>query len=518
MAQSETTLALHGGTPDADTARAVQALTLDEAVKFYARAAAAGDRALIRWLCLNDRFFLLVCALGLTHMNRPWCYTRCREVEASPDGWLDLWSRGHYKSTIITLGGIVQAVLRDPEITCCVLSYNSPTAQKFVNQIKQALENPALRELFPEILHAKPPKDNWSVQKGLFVKRGDLSREPTVMGSGLVDGMPTGMHFRLRVYDDVVTAESVGTPDQIIKTTDAFSLSDALGTGDGQRVWMVGTRYHPMDTYSEILKRGTAKERRRVCVDTEGRPLMLSPEALEQKQRDMGARIFAAQMMQNPVGEGVRLFRDDWLMHYDRQPDRRKLNVFFIIDSANGKRKKNDYTTMWVIGLGADLNYYVLDIVRDRINLVERTDALFSLHRKWKPMCTYWEQVGAMSDTQHVRDAQERENYRFRVVDLPQKIPKRDRIGWLVPLFQAARFWFPRRLLYRTVAGETRDLVQDFVTNEYGCYPVVPHDDMLDSLANIKHPDCAGMRFPKLTETVEGKAADKSVSKWDPYG
>lgn len=496
----------------------IRALPLGDALRFYARVDAARDPGLIRWLCLNDRFFLLTCVLGLTHMNNAWCYARCREVEESPDGWLDLWSRGHYKSTIITLGGIVQEVLRDPEITCCVLSYNSPTAQKFVNQIKHALEHPALRELFPETLHAKPPKENWSVQKGLFVKRAGMGKEPTVMGSGLVDGMPTGMHFRLRVYDDVVTPESVGTPDQIRKVTDAFALSDNLGTGDGQRVWMVGTRYHPMDTYSEILKRGTARERRRVCVDADGRPLLLSPEALEAKRRDMGPRIFAAQMLQDPVGEGVRLFRDGWIMFYDRQPDRRGLNVYVIIDSANAKRKQNDYTTMWVVGLGADENYYVLDIVRDRMNLVERTDELFALHRKWRPLCCYWEQVGAMSDTQHVRDIQERENYRFRIVDVPQSVPKADRIGWLIPICEAGRMWLPRRLLYPTVAGETRDLVQDFVTDEYSVYPVVPHDDMLDSLANVKHPACAGMRFPRAPEADGASARARSNTEWKPYG
>jgi predicted phage terminase large subunit-like protein len=265
---------------------------------------------------------------------------------------------------------------------------------------------------------------------------------------------------------------------------------------------MVGTRYHPLDTYDTILKRGSAKERRRICIDQDGVPLLFSLQTLEEKRRDMGPRIFAAQMMQNPVGDGVKMFKTDWIQYYDRVLDRAKLNVYIIVDSANAKRKQNDYTTIWVIGLGADGNYYVLNIIRDRMNLSERTAALFTLHRKWRPIHTYWEQVGAMSDTQHVREMQERDNYRFLIRDIGQRVAKHDRIGWLVPLFESARIWFPRRLLYTTVSGETRDLVLDFIDYEFDVYPVVSHDDMLDSLANIKHPECQDMYFPKNPDAI----------------
>ena len=59
-------------------------------------------REMKRWLCRNDLFYLLVFGLHRKDANRDWLFARCRDVQNSPNGHLDLWARGHYKSTIIT--------------------------------------------------------------------------------------------------------------------------------------------------------------------------------------------------------------------------------------------------------------------------------------------------------------------------------------------------------------------------------------------------------------------------------
>ena len=479
----------------------IRAMSRKDALEFYREVVDSGDAEAVRWLGRNDRFFLLGCLMMRSDvLEKDWCYERCREVEASPDGWLDLWSRFHYKSTIITLAGAVQEVLRDPETTIGILSYNKPVANRFVDQIRRAFETAELTRLYPDVLWEKPPRLNWSTQGGLIVKRKTNPKEPTVSGSGLVDGQPIGMHYRLRIYDDVVVPASVSTPEQIMKTTEAWELSLALGTEDGGRQWYAGTRYHPDDTYSEILKRGTLKERRRLCVDGDGAPTMMAREALESLRRDMGPGTWAAQMLQNPVAAGVRDFRDEWFQTYSLEAplDHAKMTRCIVVDSANAKRKDSDYTVMLVLGLAADGCWYVLDGVYDRLDLAQRTRALFGLARTWWPVkMVWWEQQGAMSDVSHVKLEMNRELFHFPIAELHHSLPKMDRIRRLVPEFEQGRVWFPWRMLKIRADGTAVDLTAAFL-EQYRNYPIVRHDDFIDCLADIKDEEIvAALKPPK---------------------
>ena len=213
------------------TTASVLDLTYEQAKSVYVDVLTRGDPDEMRWFCRHDRFFLLVVAMGRQDVCHPWIYERCREVEKEPEGHLDLWSRFHYKSTIITLAGVVQEILKNPEITIGIFSHVLSTSKKFVRQIQRALEDRRLYELFPDILHERPPQRFWSAQDGLIVKRKGNPKEPTVQAAGLVDGQPIGAHFDLRVYDDIVTAESVSTPDQIAKTIVVRLAAEAIRYG-----------------------------------------------------------------------------------------------------------------------------------------------------------------------------------------------------------------------------------------------------------------------------------------------
>jgi predicted phage terminase large subunit-like protein len=447
----------------------------------------------LRYLCLNDLYYLLRYALNRPDAEHQWILDRCREVQASPDNHLDLWSRGHYKSSIITFALTIQNILGDPEITVGILSHTRPIAKGFLRQIKREFEgNACLRSLFPDILYSDPSRDapKWSEDDGLIVRRRGNPKESTVEAHGLVDGQPTGKHYTLLVYDDVVTQSSVTTPEMMSKTTEALELSYNLGSETGRRRF-IGTRYHGSDSYATILQRGTAALRMRLATSDgtlDGDPAIWTVEQLKAKRADLGPYTFACQIMQDPLHDATQGFRRDWLRHYENRSGE-GMNKLILVDAANSKRRSSDYTSIWVIGLAADRNMYALDMVRDRLNLTERAAAVMRLHRRWRPMQVRYEAYGLMADIAHIKTVQEAENYRFEVTQVAGKAGKVDRIRRLIPLFEQGRVYLPRSLNYTDYEGIVRDLVSDFVEQEYCAFPVGAHDDMMDALARIAEPE-----------------------------
>lgn len=462
----------------------------------------------MRGWCQTDLFFLLVYGLKRTDADRDWVFERCRDVQDAPDDHLDLWARGHYKSTIITFALTIQEILKDPEVTVGIFSHTRPIAKAFLRQIKREFEtNNLLRDLFPDIIWKDPKGQSpkWSEDEGLTVQRKTNPKEATIEAWGLVDGQPTSKHYKLMVYDDVVTRESVTTPDMIQKVTEAWELSRNL-VSEHSRTRYIGTRYHFNDSYRTIMDRGITARIHKATQDgtVEGEPVLLSREAIASKRRDMGPYTFACQMLQDPKADETQGFREGWIQSY-ANADRGVMNVCILVDAASEKKKGSDYTAIWVLGFGPDQNIYALDIIRDRLSLTQRAGKVFELHRKYKPVdAVGYEKYGMMADVEFLRMEMERRTYRFNVTELGGSQPKNDRIKRLVPYFEAKRVWLPQKLYKTDYQGRTVDLVSSFIEEEYKAFPVGLHDDMLDSLARVFDLYPSGLPFP-----------DESVANWN---
>ena len=429
----------------------------------------------VRALCLADRFYLLTQVCRRKDMLHPWILQRCREVESSPNGFLDLWAREHYKSSIITFGGAIQRVLRDPEVTICIFSHVNTIASSFLSQIKTELEtNEGLKAAFPDILWKDPHKEakKWSVDGCIVVKRKTNPKEGTIEASGLVDGQPIGKHFKLRIYDDVVTDKSVNTPDQIHKTTASYSLSQSLGVVGGEE-WAIGTRYSYADTYEWILKRGALKSRIYPATNDgtrDGKPVFFSQDEWDKRLLKNTDADIACQYLQNPLSGEQKMFDVEHVQEYEVRP--MTLAVYVMCDPARSKKKDSDNTAIIVLGLDYASNKYLLDGMNHKMDLQERWENFAMLYTKWSQapgvqhVKAGYESFGAQADLDYFKEQMRLPNRpRFEVMELawPREGDgsKVDRVQRLVPDMKSGKIFFPRETDQKKLTANQRHMKEN---------------------------------------------------------
>lgn len=305
-------------------------------------------------------------------MEKEWIFQRVREVQKSPNGHIDIWSREHYKSSVITFGKTIQDILAshgdDPlpewsdEVTVGIFSFSRPAAKKFLKQIMIEFENNAeLKGLFPDVLWETPSRDSpkWSVDDGIIVRRKSNPRESTIEATGMVDGMPTGMHYMIRVYDDVVTLDNARSPEMIKKTNQAWALSLSLGRDGGYERY-VGTFYSDADTYNYMIQQKAGVPR--IYPATEdgtfsGKPVLFSQEYIDAKKKG-GAYDFSCQYLCNPVPDDAAYFKREDFQWYEKVP--KHLRKYGASDYALSEGK-GDHTEMAIGGMDPNDDFYLLD-------------------------------------------------------------------------------------------------------------------------------------------------------------
>lgn len=428
----------------------------------------------------NDRYFLFTSLLKRRDALNPWLFARCREVEDEPDGCLDLWARYHYKSSIITFAGGIQEILVDPEITIAIFSHTKPIARAFLSQIMQELEtNDRLKRIYDDVLWADPRKQapKWGLDRGIVVKRRGNPKEATVEAHGLVDGQPVSRHYMLRIYDDVVTAESVTNPEMIKKTTDRWELSDNLATTKSSRRWHAGTRYNFGDTYGIIIEEGRGLKPR-IYPATDDGTLKGSPVFLSDKRwaeiKDTQRSTVSAQMLLNPVAGNEAMFQSAWFRPYEVRPA--VMNVYIMCDPSKGRGQRSDRTAIAVIGIDTAGNKYLLDGYRHRMKLSERWAALKALHKKWTDepgvqlVSVGYEQYGQLDDLTNLEEYMEREKYSFALIELstPESggHSKKDRVERLEPDLRGGRFYLPGVVYHPDFGGRDGAALWDPWTEE----------------------------------------------------
>lgn len=418
----------------------------------------------------------------------------------------------HLKSISVAVAFPAWLLGHNPSEQIMCASYSQDLSNTHSLNCRLILESPWYQEIFPE---TKLADDQNTKKKFVTTSRGH--RIATSVGS-----TATGEGGNFLIVDDPLSAKQAESETYRDTANSWFdqTFSSRLNDRKNGVIIVIMQRLHDNDLTGYLLAKGgwehlclplIAEKKEIFCINSyckereEGE--LLHPERIGQKEADEikekdGAYVFSGQYQQRPSPEGGGEFRKEWIQYYENI-NPKDFNNYIFVDPANSKHKKSDYTSLVVIGAGADGNLYLIDAIRDKLNVREREDILFDMHKKYQPKMVGYEKYGMQVDIDWIKKSMEDRNYRFSVTALGGTLSKKDRIIRLAKLFSEKKIFFPQVLYKTNHQNKVIDVIEEFIHQEYTAFPVGLHDDMLDALsrvfdANIIYPGKCDIDYHKL--------------------
>lgn len=453
--------------------------------------------------------------IGSIHSE--WC--RWTQSESAGNHQLTLLPRDHGKSWFIAMK-VAWAITRNPSVRVLYVSSTSNLAEKQLGTIKDVLASNLYRKYWPEMVNPQEAQrakwTNTEIMVDHPQRKIDGIRDPTVFCAGLTTNL-VGMHCDIAVFDDIIVYDNAYTEEGRSRVLTQYSLFNSIEGTDSEE-WVVGTRYHPKDLYSEM------QEMAEEVYDEDGNVLDWRPiytiferpvenvgdgtgEFLWPRQQAASGKWFGfdrqvlatkrakyrdrtqfrAQYYNDPNDTGeLRISRNKFqyfepaLLTNDAGTwyyKTNKLNVFASVDFAYTANKRSDFTAIAVIGIDRYNSVYVLEIDRFKTDKIsDYFSHILELHRKWG-----FRKIGAETTAAQVAIVRELKDGYIRPHGIGLSIQelkhsksqgsKEERIGAILePRYDNMAIWHYK-------GGHCQSLEDELIAQ----HP--PHDDCMDALA-----------------------------------
>lgn len=418
----------------------------------------------------------------------------------------------HLKSISVAVAFPAWLLGHNPSEQIMCASYSQELSFKHSLDCRVVMQDKWYQELFPE---TRIVDDQNTKRKFVTTARGH--RIATSVG-----GTATGEGGNFLIVDDPLSAMQGQSDTYRANANEWFDQTFSTRLNDKKNgcIIVIMQRLHENDLSGHLLAKGgwehlclpmiaekeeTLKKGSITHVRYPGQflhPERIGNEEVEDIKREIGAYAFSGQFQQKPSPTGGGEFRKEWVQYYDSISSS-GMNHYIFVDPANSKNKNSDYTAIVVLGAGKDRNLYVVDLIRDRLNVREREDIIFNLHEKYRPKMVAYEKYGMQTDIDWIQKSMEDRNYRFPIQEVGGKLSKEDRIRRLIPYFYDKRIFFPKVLYKADHTSNVIDVVDTFMQQEYLTFPVGLHDDLLDALSrlcdvSIQYPDDKSINYYEL--------------------
>lgn len=430
--------------------------------------------AKLRALRTSTEDFFVFCreTLGYTAMEMEPHQAMCDALTLGGNRQLQLWPRGHFKSTVFTVAYSIWRLVREPNLRILIANARLDNSKAFLREIKSHFErNDKLRAIAG---HQVTKDSKWTETEIIIKGRRKNLKEPSIQVAGVGQSM-VSQHYDLIIMDDIVNNENTSTQEQIQKTIDWYRLSISLLEPDGQTI-IVGTRYHYADLYGFLLanNRGEFRVELHSCYKEDGTPIFPSrftKEHLDGVRYDQGSYIFSCQYLNEPTDEETAKFKKSWVRYYDdKDLEGKQLYTTYTVDRAYSLAKTADFTAHVVVSCDNDNNWYVRLALRTKEHEGKLVERMFDTHDYFKVDRTAVEQ-NAFEDTikPALEDEMRRRGQFFVVEGLRGKASKVRRVEGLIPRFEVGTVFLKKDM--------------DELEDELLRFPNAQHDDLIDALA-----------------------------------
>lgn len=455
----------------------------------------------IKAIAEKSLFFFAIFCLKLDWVDNDFGYRLCNDVQKNKWGSFYCIAREHYKSLLITRASTLWELLKDPNMTVLIFSYNEGFAKGLMALIRTwCEENELIRTLWSDVLWDNPYKAKvvtedgktrpvvWT-QTALEFQRTRKSTEKSIEVGGMDGNMHTGGHFSHLIFDDAETPETVVTDDSISKCYEKIKMATNVGQTKSLKMCFVGTFYGKNDVYVRLIKDNFFKGSVVIqpCYDWDtGELLLYTPEQNQQKLELMGLDHYLTQMLCDPSLSQSSSFKPEWWRTWKAE-NLSNLNIYIAVDPAGNKQNKgNDNSVMLVFGIDQFANLMIIDIVRDKLTSETKFRALADLYGKYRPIGVYYEQESMQSDIDLINTKMEIMNIRFPIIPFNMKKwgSKKQRMDMLTTPLSNGQIWFCEEAWHYNYKGEKENMIESFRVQEYYGYPLIQHDDGIDCLAS----------------------------------
>lgn len=334
-------------------------------------------------------------------------YERVKAFIPGDDGELDkpfspdlhqllaLVPRGTLKTTVITIGFVLQYFLVHPENRVLIDSETSTNSSGFLGEIKGHLEgNEAYREIFrachgvyPDA-RAKDKSTRWT-NSAIDLACRTKPRKEASIDTGGVDTTKNSRHYDLIIFDDLHSEINTQTKEQIEKVKTHWKLAYSL-LDPGCPVIVIGTRWDFNDLYQMIIDEHKHNFNifARCAESPDGEllyPAKLDRAFLQGKRELQGSYIYSCQYMNEPVDAETAKFKRDYFQYRNwNEVEGIPMNWYLTIDPG-GDGASSDFAALVLSGMDYQDNLYVRYIQKGKMTEGEIVMATITLFRKFQP-------------------------------------------------------------------------------------------------------------------------------------